>query len=65
MEEVIGVLQKQIEDKIEMNRLQQKQNVLERENILNQVDTFHKEVRDKEKEKQVIICDLTYITYIL
>ncbi|GBP74716.1 hypothetical protein EVAR_103550_1 [Eumeta japonica] len=50
MQEVLSALQHQVEEKIEMNRQRQKENVLEREQILNQVEDFHQEVRAKERE---------------
>ncbi|XP_059050674.1 trichoplein keratin filament-binding protein-like [Achroia grisella] len=53
MEDVLATLQKQVEEKIEANRLRQKANVLEREKILEQMDSFHQEVRSKEREAQL------------
>ncbi|CAG4932716.1 unnamed protein product [Colias eurytheme] len=53
MQEVIATLKRQIEEKIEYNIQQQRENVLEREQILGQMDNFHQEVRARERETQL------------
>ncbi|KAM3963829.1 trichoplein keratin filament-binding protein [Aphomia sociella] len=53
MEEVMSTLQRQVEEKIEANVQRQKANVLEREKILEQMDSFHQEVKAKERETQL------------
>ncbi|XP_028176036.1 trichoplein keratin filament-binding protein-like isoform X2 [Ostrinia furnacalis] len=53
MNEVISTLRRQLEEKIEANRQQQKENVLEREKILEDMDGFHQEVRSRERETQL------------
>lgn len=53
MHEVISTLKRQVKEKIEANRQQQKANVLEREQILQQMEGFHDEVRARERETQV------------
>ncbi|CAH0713787.1 unnamed protein product, partial [Brenthis ino] len=53
MKEVIKTLKKQVEEKIEANIRLQKENVLEREKILEQMDSFHQDVRAKERETQL------------
>ncbi|CAH0402778.1 unnamed protein product [Chilo suppressalis] len=53
MKEVISTLRRQLEEKIDANRMQQKANVLEREKIIDQMDSFHQEVRSKERETQL------------
>ncbi|XP_023943868.2 trichoplein keratin filament-binding protein [Bicyclus anynana] len=53
MKEVLDALKRQVEDKIEANIQQQKANVLEREEILQQMDTYHQEVRARERETQL------------
>lgn len=53
MNEVITTLKKQIEDRIDANRRLQQANVIERENILEQMDRFHHEVKARERETQV------------
>ncbi|KAG6446866.1 LOW QUALITY PROTEIN: trichoplein keratin filament-binding protein [Manduca sexta] len=53
MNEVMTTLRKQVEEKIEANRQRQKANVLEREKILEQMDSFHQEVRSRERETQL------------
>ncbi|KOB52168.1 putative trichoplein, partial [Operophtera brumata] len=52
MNEVIKSLKRQLEEKIELSRLKQKENVLEREQILDQMDSFHQEVRSRERENK-------------
>ncbi|XP_034827520.1 trichoplein keratin filament-binding protein-like [Maniola hyperantus] len=53
MKEVIDTLKRQVEDKLEANIQLQKANVLEREEILQQMDSFHQEVRARERETQL------------
>ncbi|KAL0818253.1 hypothetical protein ABMA28_008746 [Loxostege sticticalis] len=53
MKEVVSTLRRQLEEKIEANRQQQKANVLEREKILEDMDGFHQEVRARERETQL------------
>ncbi|KAJ0173046.1 hypothetical protein K1T71_011222 [Dendrolimus kikuchii] len=53
MNDVILTLCRQVEEKIEANRMRQKANVLEREKILENMDTFHQEVRARERETQL------------
>ncbi|CAH2093835.1 unnamed protein product [Euphydryas editha] len=53
MKEVIETLRKQVEEKLEANIQMQKANVLEREKILEQMESFHQEVRTKERETQL------------
>ncbi|CAB3246282.1 unnamed protein product [Arctia plantaginis] len=53
MNEVLSTLKRQVEEKIEANRKQQKANVLEREKILSQMENFHEEVRANERETQL------------
>ncbi|XP_049879634.1 trichoplein keratin filament-binding protein-like [Pectinophora gossypiella] len=53
MQEVLSALKRQVEDKIEASRQQQKANVLEREQILEQMDSYHQEVKAKERETQL------------
>lgn len=53
MSEVISTLRSQVEEKIEANIQKQRANVLEREKILEQMDSFHQEVRAKERETQL------------
>ncbi|XP_004928902.1 trichoplein keratin filament-binding protein [Bombyx mori] len=53
MSEVILTLRSQVEEKIEANIQKQRANVLEREKILEQMDSFHQEVRAKERETQL------------
>ncbi|VVC95892.1 unnamed protein product, partial [Leptidea sinapis] len=50
MNEVILTLRKQVEEKLEQNIQQQRENVLEREKIVEQMESFHKEVKAKEQE---------------
>ena len=61
MKEVIVTLKKQIEEKIEANIRLQKENVLEREKILEQMDSFHQEVQVKERETQVCTNDVLFL----
>lgn len=53
MNEVMESLKRQVEEKVELSRLRQKENVLEREQILDQMDSFHQEVRSRERETKV------------
>ncbi|CAG9791413.1 unnamed protein product [Diatraea saccharalis] len=53
MKEVISTLNRQLKEKIEANRSQQKANVLEREKIIEQMESFHQEVRSNERENQL------------
>lgn len=53
MNDVVCTLKKQVEEKIEANKQKQKANVLEREQILGQMEGFHDEVRARERETQV------------
>lgn len=53
MKEVVTTLKRQVEEKIEANRQTQKANVLEREKILAQMESFHNEVKTKERETQL------------
>ncbi|XP_026740572.1 trichoplein keratin filament-binding protein-like [Trichoplusia ni] len=53
MHDVISTLKRQVKEKIEANRQQQKANVLEREQILQQMEGFHDEVRARERETQL------------
>lgn len=53
MNEVMESLKRQVEEKVELSRLRQKENVLEREQILDQMDSFHQEVRSRERESKV------------
>lgn len=55
MKEVIATLKKQVEEKIQLNIEQQRANVLERQKILEEMDSFHQEVRSREKDSQVNI----------
>ncbi|XP_053617539.1 trichoplein keratin filament-binding protein-like [Plodia interpunctella] len=54
MQEVLSALKRQVEEKLELNIQKQKANVLEREKILEDMDSFHKEVRSKERETQLV-----------
>ncbi|XP_075984052.1 trichoplein keratin filament-binding protein isoform X2 [Anticarsia gemmatalis] len=53
MNEVVATLKRQVEEKIEINRQRQKANVLEREQILAQMENFHEEVKQNERETQL------------
>ncbi|XP_050677374.1 trichoplein keratin filament-binding protein-like [Leptidea sinapis] len=53
MNEVILTLRKQVEEKLEQNIQQQRENVLEREKIVEQMESFHKEVKAKEQETKL------------
>lgn len=53
MKEVLSTLRRQVEEKIEANIQKQKANVLEREKILEDMDSYHQEVRANERETQV------------
>ncbi|XP_046964420.1 trichoplein keratin filament-binding protein-like [Vanessa cardui] len=53
MQEVVEALKKQVEEKIEANIKMQKENVLEREKILEQMENFHQEVRTQERDTQL------------
>uniref|UniRef100_A0A2A4J0N7 Trichoplein keratin filament-binding protein n=1 Tax=Heliothis virescens TaxID=7102 RepID=A0A2A4J0N7_HELVI len=53
MKDVVATLKKQIEEKLEANIQKQKQNVLEREKILEQMESFHEEVRANERATQL------------
>ncbi|XP_026314278.1 trichoplein keratin filament-binding protein isoform X2 [Hyposmocoma kahamanoa] len=62
MNEVLSVLKRQIEEKIEINRQMQRENVLEREKIVDQMDNFHQEVKAKERETQLTNASTSAIT---
>ncbi|XP_014356301.2 trichoplein keratin filament-binding protein [Papilio machaon] len=53
MRDVVTSLRRQIEEKIEVGRQQQRVNVLEREKILQEMEDFHQQVRAKERETQL------------
>ncbi|KAJ2942862.1 hypothetical protein O0L34_g15052 [Tuta absoluta] len=53
MQEVLSTLQRQVEEKIEASREQQRQNVLEREQILEHMDSFQQQVRARERDTQL------------
>ncbi|CAH2052049.1 unnamed protein product, partial [Iphiclides podalirius] len=53
MKEVVSTLSKQLEEKIEASRQKQRENVLDRERILQQMEDFNHEVRAKERETQL------------
>lgn len=53
MEDVMSTLNKQVQDKLAVNRAQQRQNVEEREVLLTEIERYHREVQDKENEKQL------------
>ncbi|XP_072934462.1 trichoplein keratin filament-binding protein-like [Epargyreus clarus] len=53
MAEVISTLKMQVEEKLEVNRQRQRANVLEREQIVEQMDSFHQAVRATERETQL------------
>lgn len=53
MADVLATLKRQVEANIEANRQRQKANVLEREKILEDMESFHQEVREKERETKV------------
>ncbi|XP_045486973.1 trichoplein keratin filament-binding protein isoform X1 [Pieris rapae] len=53
MKEVIATLKKQVEEKIQLNIEQQRANVLDREKILEHMDSFQQEVRSRERDTQL------------
>ncbi|CAK1541600.1 unnamed protein product [Leptosia nina] len=62
MNEVVATLKRQVEEKIEMNIEQQRANVLEREQILEQMDSFHREVRSNERDNTFKSSSVSTIT---
>ncbi|XP_041972039.1 trichoplein keratin filament-binding protein [Aricia agestis] len=53
MNDVITTLKKQLQEKLEANLLQQKENVLEREKLIEDMDNFHQEVQRKEQDTKL------------
>ncbi|XP_063388986.1 cilia- and flagella-associated protein 53-like [Cydia fagiglandana] len=53
MNDVLTTLRKQVEDKVEASRMQQRANVKEREQILEQMESFHHEVKTRERDAQL------------
>ncbi|KAI8442246.1 hypothetical protein MSG28_005817 [Choristoneura fumiferana] len=53
VEEVLSTLRRQVEDKVEASRRQQRANVAEREQILEQMESFHREVSSRERDTQL------------
>nr|XP_013189573.1 unnamed protein product [Amyelois transitella] len=62
MDEVLSALKRQVEEKLQMNIEKQKANVLEREKILEEMDSFHKEVRSRERETQLVNSSYSTVT---
>ncbi|KAG7303481.1 hypothetical protein JYU34_012005 [Plutella xylostella] len=53
MADVVATLARQVQERLEANRVRQRENVLEREKILGDMERFHSEVKSKERETQL------------
>ncbi|CAG9104565.1 unnamed protein product [Plutella xylostella] len=53
MADVVATLARQVQERLEANRARQRENVLEREKILDDMERFHSEVKSKERETQL------------